>query len=164
MIQFQPFLSHHTMDIIVEHIKARLIKEPKEDLHLPIKTICKIPVSVFVCNHYLAGYMLNICAQRCHHTYYCEPVLLEELKGTLSSLQYNASSSRFQTTPIIDWSCLQSENVEMEFTECCVCLLYTNAITDCRHAVCYACYDQIKLVGDETPCPLCRKDVTYVSY
>jgi len=150
------------MDTIVDHIKAQLLKNPKDEIYIPIKTICKIPVIVIVCRNYSnTEYILKICAQRCENTYYCQPIQLEELKDTISSLQYHSASSTFRTTPTIDWSYLQCDNVEMDFTECCVCLLYTNAKTDCGHALCYSCFDQIKQVNDESPCPLCRDDVSY---
>lgn len=148
------------MDTIIDHIKAYLHEWPKGGEGLPIKTINKVPVQAWVSRD-SDGYRLKIVAVRCARVYYCRPILLEELKDTINSLQYDSVKAMFSDTPSIDWSGLQCDNVEMDFTECCVCLSHTTARTDCGHVLCYPCSDQIKIVDDEFPCPLCRADVSY---
>jgi hypothetical protein len=46
-------------------------------------------------------------------------------------------------------------NIEMDYTECCVCFELTLSKTHCFHPLCLRCYIKIKA----NRCPLCREDI-----
>jgi hypothetical protein len=96
------------------------------------------------------------------YSYYTEPVELDELPTVLSSLKFNRYECRFDMKQSIDWSFLTSESVKLRYEQCCVCLEATNMETNCKHALCVPCYDNIKRdVDGDTPCPLCREACNY---
>ena len=43
-------------------------------------------------------------------------------------------------------------NIEMIYSECCVCLEFTVSKTYCKHSLCLRCTDKIK----NNSCPMCR--------
>lgn len=47
-------------------------------------------------------------------------------------------------------------NIEMEYSECCVCFEYTKTKTECNHHLCLRCTQKIK----KNTCPLCRGLIT----
>jgi|LauGreDrversion4_2_1035121.scaffolds.fasta_scaffold59687_2 hypothetical protein len=46
-------------------------------------------------------------------------------------------------------------NIEMDYTECCVCFELTISKTTCFHPLCLRCYSKIKT----NHCPLCRENI-----
>jgi hypothetical protein len=64
-----------------------------------------------------------------------------------------------------------TDNIERNVDNCCVCMCDTMTQTACGHHICVVCWDSIKPVNDKEndfgeytmiPCPMCRKDITYV--
>lgn len=63
---------------------------------------------------------------------------------------------------------IECENIKVDKTGVCsVCYEKTDTMTPCGHALCNRCWSKIEKIKDcdgdeETPCPLCRKNIYYV--
>ena len=95
------------------------------------------------------------------YRYYCEELVLSELKTTLDSLKYDRFTSKFTNKPIVDWSFLASDSIKLEYAECCVCFGTTIEKLDCGHIICIPCCDKLKTTDGDTPCPICRQNCFY---
>jgi len=47
-------------------------------------------------------------------------------------------------------------NIEMDYTECCICMEYTVSKTPCNHPLCLRCDQKLK----NNVCPLCRRSTS----
>jgi hypothetical protein len=102
-----------------------------------------------------------------HYKYLDSGSTLEEFTTMIEGLQhmkFDTFSGEFinpsklvksMYTPRV-MSMFHHPNIEMDYTECCVCMEYTVSKTPCNHPLCLRCDQQIK----NKMCPLCRSDTS----
>lgn len=82
------------------------------------------------------------------------------LLSTINELKFNKKECVFVTSQSC---CNSSPNVKLDFDTCCVCHenIKGKFKTECGHSLCIPCWDEIKEINDEIPCPLCCQDISF---
>lgn len=96
-------------------------------------------------------------------------LMLDALLELLPTLQFNLFNGNFYpstSNPVqlaIKDFFKDVKGLQFRGDECCVCLELVNTKTECKHYLCIPCYQQLKFVNDERPCPKCREDISYTA-
>lgn len=91
----------------------------------------------------------------------------EQMIHSLKCMKFDVFTGEFYSPTAVTTKCkqpsaypmpfLESPNVEVNYSECCVCFHQTMSSTVCNHFLCQGCRLRLK----KNICPLCRSNITY---
>lgn len=84
-------------------------------------------------------------------------IIIDDIKNIIT-YQYDVYENKLENKTITNiLKELEYDTFELNNeTKCCVCLKYNKLVTTCNHNICLKCRDNI---GQETLCPICRKEL-----
>jgi len=98
-------------------------------------------------------------------TYTVEEIVkvINDVRELLPQLKFNVTVGEFVTddNPIKEFLALQElftcNNITLVYDVCSVCHEITKTKTQCKHPLCYKCWEKLPVVNDVTiKCPICR--------
>lgn len=153
--------------------------ETDEIIEIPIKKLWGIKCTVFINEKVLSIHSDNFydSEDNCKNIRLFRQKLdsFEEAKSIIKNIKLDNYLGKFalknnNRDDVTYWSDVFKNDSHIEFIghECCICFQkFTATQTNCGHALCLQCADQIKPIQDEDedneiiPCPLCRADITF---
>ena len=91
----------------------------------------------------------------------------EQMIQSLKHMKFDTFSGEFYSPTAVTAKCkqpscypmpfLESPNIELNYSDCCVCFHQTITSTACNHFLCHGCRIRLK----KNICPLCRANLTY---
>lgn len=154
------------MEALFEHLKE--IK----DVQLPINKIDGILVNsrLYTTNGWgeptmmfsLEIYVKNGCSyidSGVTYEDFCRMIEgIKDMKFDTFNGVFTNPSRLLKTTPLLyELPMFHHPNVEMDYTDCCICMEMTITKTPCSHALCIRCQQKLK----KSTCPLCRENISW---
>lgn len=131
------------------------------------KIIYEVPEFNEYINYYVDTiHTITSMSSKLDINYFIEVVKI--FKEMLHTIHFNKFLGRFccgmnYDSLGIEWKHLIGEtmnsNIKCDFDVCCVCHETTQTKTQCKHYLCYSCWEQIKVNCNDDeiyPCPICR--------